>query len=523
MNTKSILDSIKENIDACNWKSPTKKQRAIELCISIFNLYVNDGGNFYQYRSLSNPFFRKVIKTSSYVQEIKNNLIENSILECDHSYNVNTGTGKGYRFSNKVLDYNSDYIIIAALTQNDKKGDVALSCPNDEIDAALSCPNMQINPALCCPIENQLKRITFKSEINEWINNYKINRNDILINDDIKDDFVKIQFENGSYRYGFQNALSFAKEQNKDLIQHKDKCYVENIDEFLNRKTNEIKLIFRKVVFDIENGIYRATRNQTNNRLDYNFTNMKSDIFSFILFDGEELEELDIANSQFSILSHINKNIDEDFIELAQSGKLYRFISDAFNITEKEAKNKMFRVAFDKVKKEQDDIRSIFPKTMDFIDSYKNKYGYKSFSNLLQKVESNIMIDGLFKTLIDEGYEVFPIHDAFRVKKSESDKIKEKIEDYFNSIDFKCLLRNKKKSESKIIKYKYGNFKDVEIEITKEEIILTSNFIKEMKKEYGDICQANLIDFLNCEYKGTYLYLEYRKKYPMNNGQQHLV
>ena len=282
-------------------------------------------------------------------------------------------------------------------------------------------------------------------------------------------------------------------------------------------------MIFRKLVFDIENEIYRVSRNDTNFRLDYNFTNMKSDLFKYILFDNEELEELDIANSQFAMLSHICSDIDDIFIELSQSGKLYSYISEKFNITELEAKNKMFCVAFGQVEKKQDDIRSIFPKTMEFIDNYKKKNGYKSFSNLLQVSESNIMIDGLFKILNEEGYEVFPIHDAFRIKKSDLEKVKNRIDEYFNSINFKCLLRNKKKPESRIIKYKYGNFKDVEIELTKEEVIAMSEYAKEIRNKFGDVCMEHFKEFMKDQYKGTYLYLEYRKKYPMNYGDNNLV
>ena len=232
---------------------------------------------------------------------------------------------------------------------------------------------------------------------------------------------------------------------------------------------------------------------------------MKSDILNYLLYDGEEMVELDISNAQFAILSFITNSLDEEFVKLSQNGKLYNKIS----------KEDMFRIAFDKVKREQDDIRDIFPMTMKFIDEYKNKFGYKLFSNLLQKTESMIMIDNLLPYLYDKGYRVFTIHDAIRVKKSQVDEVKSEIEILFNKIGFKCNLRIKDKSETiketEIIRYK--NFKDVSIDkVSIDDKKLFISKINELKQIGLEPSESLLIDMnIFDRYKTWYLYDKWRK------------
>jgi hypothetical protein len=198
-------------------------------------------------------------------------------------------------------------------------------------------------------------------------------------------------------------------------------------------------------IFNLQNACFYEGRNNNNNRLDYNLTSLNKELFDFLAFDGEPLVELDIANAQYAIAAHINVNADSNFIDAAQNGLLYEYIGNKLKITCGEAKGLMFRVSFDKVKSdlEFDQIRNLFPKLMAWIDSYKKANGYKKFSNLLQRNESKLMIDGLFMFLISKRYEVFPIHDAIRVKQSQEQEVKALCIEYFKSVGFKCLLRDK--------------------------------------------------------------------------------
>jgi len=230
---------------------------------------------------------------------------------------------------------------------------------------------------------------------------------------------------------------------------------------------------------------------------------MKSDLLDYLEIDGEDLIELDIANAQFALLSYIIEDLDIDFIKKTQEGKLYN-----------NDKKEWFRIAFDKIKKEQDEYRDLYPKTMKFIDSYKKEFGYKSFSILLQNIESIIMIDGLLPRLIDK-YDVFPIHDAIRVKASQVNEVKKEIENFFKDINFKCLVRNKKETE--IINYR--GIKDVEIyKVSTEDKKLFISKINELKENDIEPSENIFLDMkLWSKEKTWYLYTKWRSKNPYKN------
>lgn len=207
-------------------------------------------------------------------------------------------------------------------------------------------------------------------------------------------------------------------------------------------------MVYTKQLFDIENNIIYVDRNETNNRLDTNLTNLKSDLWECLTLDNEELVEIDIKNAQFTILSNITTELDESFISNAQNGTLYEYVAKELNTTRKEAKNLMFNVAFDKVKTKQDIIRNIFPKTMLFVDAYKKENGYKTFSNLLQKYESNLMIDGLLNHLVKKEYKVFTVHDSIKCKESDYNDVLNEIVDFMTSNNFKCSFNTNIKEKT---------------------------------------------------------------------------
>lgn len=476
---KSILENIKNAVESIKWSSETKKEKALNLCIYIYNLYIYEGGDFHIYKQFSKSYFKKIIKTSSYVYEIKNNLINNNILQVykNGTYTMEKNS-KGYRFNPLLIEGNYTDLkgpIFNNDTDADLKGPKNLgqelklsnkvnnnlnklyNLINKSNSLHISGPILIINELESSEsiiknlITKGLENIVFKDEVNDYINNFHITKEDIQTNENINDEYLNIIFDLDSYRYKKQTALSLSKEQGLDLIKYKDNCYIDNVETFLIRKTNDIRLIMRKSIFEIKNKIFRVSRNETNRRLDYNLTNMKSELLKYILFEGEELVELDISNAQFSILSFLTDELDDNFIKLSREGQLYEYVSEKLKISKLEAKGKMFRVAFDRVEDYQNDIRELFPLTMNFIDGYKNELGYKAFSNLCQNAESLIMIDGLLNYLIKKGYKVFTIHDAIRVKKSDLDNIKKDIEVFFKEIDFKCNLRNKKEKVNKDI------------------------------------------------------------------------
>ena len=461
---KSILETIKDEISKIDFDNKNLHKKAIDVCVAIYDMYVYQKGDFYQYKSLSSKYFDIITKSKAYSYIIIKKLKEYNIIECDNSYNVVKGIGKGYRFNKNLLggeyilegtigNIKSDKVQTSILEgtigniKSDKVQTLSSFISNNLIYNLYNNLSLYYNCSLLAP-GLDLESIEIDVKVYDFISNFNLKREDILVDDEITDEYVIID----EYRYKRENAILFTIENNTNLIKYKERFYFEKVNDFLIRKTNDLKLIYKKSIFDIENKIFRISRNETNYRLDYNFTNMKSDLLEYIMVDGEKLIELDIANSQFAILSNLFYNhLDKDFNEFAQNGTLYEYISSKLNISREDSKKKMMRVAFDKVKKEQDDLRSIFPKMMKFIDALKNTYGYKIISSILQIIESTIMIDYILPELLKKELKVFPIHDAFRVKKSDLESVYSEITKSFKEIDFKCNLRNKKEKVNKDI------------------------------------------------------------------------
>ncbi len=454
--SKSILVSIQQAVNAIQWKTPLQKQKALNLCASIFNLYRLNNQLYNNYQSLSTNYFAKVM-TCKRDYAIKDKLVRAGILECDNKYSVVKHTAKGYRFNPQFFADINVYSTGQTFTYSSTNFfltnfNYITFVPHQEPCFYYTTQKEYLQNYYY----HNLSKLTFTGDIDTHINALaQIQEHNLSINQTITDQYVYITFNKERYRYSLPNALLLAQENNLDLIQYKDKCYIDEPTSFIEQKTKQLQITYCQSVFNINNRLFYCDRNDTNNRLDYNLTGLKKDLFNYLLFDGEKLEELDIANAQFAIAAHLNTTIDANFIDHAQRGSLYLYTCEALNLNKGIAEDTkslkargkalMFRVAFDKVKHdyEFEQVRKLFPKYMNWADSYKKQNGYKSFANLLQKTEAEIMIDGLLMHLIAKGYDVFTIHDALRVKESQAEDIKAIVDAYFASISFKCLVRNK--------------------------------------------------------------------------------
>ena len=452
MNNQSILVSIQQSVNQIKWKNPLQKAKALILCASIFNLYRVNGQLYSGFISLSRNYFISQLP-SKRDYNIKKNLVDNGILICDNKYSVVQHIGKGYKFNSKFFTESNISSTATTFTYSTATNNSTISylCPHQ---APCIYYNQDRPFSLQSHFRALLERLTFSSDIDTQINKLsEIHAQNLTINENITDQYVYLTLTKKKYRYSLQKAIEFAKETNNDLIQYKDKFYIDTPDNFIANKSLQLRISYCHSVFNIKNKIFYCDRNDTNNRLDYNLTGLKKELFDNLLFDGEKLIELDIANAQFAIAAHLNETIDANFIDNAQEGSLYLYTARALNLSKGIAEDEellkargkalMFRVAFDKVKSdcEFEQVRTLFPEYMKWADSYKKQHGYKSFSILLQKKEAEIMIDGLLMALIAKGYDVFPIHDALRVKQSQVEEIRTLVNGYFGSVGFECFVR----------------------------------------------------------------------------------
>ncbi len=465
MNNQSILVSIQKSVSQIRWATPLQQQKAVLLCKSIFNLYTKNGCRFNEYMSLSKNYFTTILPSKrDYI--IKQILVDNKILESDNSYSVAKGIGKGYRFSKDCLRQDNISSTVMTFTFSNSQSTMSYLCPHTESKTETTIAEGRLNDlnnsrqvtgvtiSYLCPhttsqyyqayYHSLLNRLSFDDDTDELITSISsITPDSLITNQSITDQYIYINHEKAKYRYTREKAISLALQTGNDLIKFKDKFYVDQPEHFIENKSRQLKITYCQSVFNIKNGLFYCDRNDTNNRLDYNLTGFKKELFTKLKFDGERLTELDIANAQFAIAAHLNPQIDDTFICHAEAGTLYNYIEKEMKLPEGEGKALMFRIAFDKVRaiSEFENMRTLFPEFMRWVDTYKQEHGYKLFSNLLQKKEAEIMIDGLLPHLIDSGYDVFTIHDALRVKEPQTKDIYEIACNYFTRIGFKCVLR----------------------------------------------------------------------------------
>lgn len=276
----------------------------------------------------------------------------------------------------------------------------------------------------------------------------KLNISEFKTNEDIsKTEFNVIIKESDRQRtYWLQKdrALEIAFKDRKSLIEDSGKYYLMDEYEFILMKRQAIYMSYKDCIQKMHKGWFFSKRNETNRRLDTNFTNMANILTKRICQDNN-LVQFDLANSQFAILSDIFSKDTftpdfEIFKRESYNGTLYEYIQQNLNVDSRsKAKLMVFQLLFSKETNsdpKKDEIRKLFPSVVDKIDEFKIKNGYKNFSISLQKRESEIFIDGLWKKLKLLGYFCITKHDCIIVRREDKETIKNIISEFFTEINF---------------------------------------------------------------------------------------
>ena len=234
----------------------------------------------------------------------------------------------------------------------------------------------------------------------------------------------------------------------------------------------------REIYMIKDNNIY-FKRNSTNFRLDSNLTNLRSDYKYF--HTRNDLSVIDLKNSQPFLLSYLlnyytsitsntilsdvdvtgatapfihkvrglpfnsddiqilSEGLFSDFkelkryTELCQNGTLYEYLATHFNTNRDEAKlnvMKIFYSANNLYRKEKKVFNKLFPQVGKFMRVFKDIYGYETFAILLQRMESELVLDNVCRIMVTQGITPLTIHDSWIVP---TDKVQESI-DIINSI-----------------------------------------------------------------------------------------
>lgn len=278
---------------------------------------------------------------------------------------------------------------------------------------------------------------------------------DFKTNEQINETRIEVIFKNGNYESKYwttlDNALEKAKEYNFSLIQDKRKFYIMDEEEFIHLKKDFIFCSYRDSIDKLEKKYYYASRNSTNNRFDSNITNMCNKIIDEIM-QKNNLVELDLSNSQFAIMSYVMpQELKGDdislFKRLCYEGGLYEYIQEVLQLdTRKEAKQVTFELLFSSYKNKSpllNKLKEFFPNVIQWINDYKKENGSNQFAIMLQKKESEMFIDDIWKELKKQKFFALTKHDCIICKKEDEQPIREIIEIYFDYIGFEGKLNKK--------------------------------------------------------------------------------
>ena len=276
----------------------------------------------------------------------------------------------------------------------------------------------------------------------------KVNLKMYKVNQEIEMDSMYVTFRDWSKEHKYwmkkEVAISKANELGRLLIEDEGRYYISDEYEFILRKKTAMYQSYQTSILRMDKGIFYGSRNITNNRLDTNITNL-SKLLTDEICKENNLVQFDLANSQFAILSDVlNGKIEsEDFTEFQRQsykGELYEYMMQKIGVPDRErAKKMMFELMFSKEGNKTElkqKLKEIFPTVVKYVDEYKHKNGYKEFSIMLQKRESEIFIDGLYSKIKKQKLFCLTKHDSLIVRKSDELVVENLIRDYFSHIKF---------------------------------------------------------------------------------------
>lgn len=247
-------------------------------------------------------------------------------------------------------------------------------------------------------------------------------------------------------------------------------------------------MIHQSQINSIADGFLFFKRNKTNGRLDSNLTSLPSYLRKYINND-DKLFEIDIKNSQpyflYSILKEdetVNKEECEKYGNFVINGTLYEFLIPSFeeaglirkeldpNVKRNAVKLKLFSIFYSKITsylKIKQVFASEFPTIMNYInrmnsvksivedeDSPRKGKENSALAIMLQKRESEMILDVVMVELQARGLQPLTIHDSFVCKENDAPTVayvlQEKCRERFGvapAVHLNCLFDSKEDIE----------------------------------------------------------------------------
>lgn len=408
----------------------TKKQKhkALKLVSIMLNRANRDSLLMTEYTDLPQAYLQKVFgKYHAWFKKLR----ETDVIQSNEKYHQ--GKSKAYRINPDLLT------------------DRFRRCSYQEQGLHI-CSTVSLKPFVVKDLKtlriNQENLIQLTEQYAE-----SIQISDFKINSQIDNDF----FEVIDRKYGtkrmttLQRAIEVATARGMAVIKDRNKYYLDYADHFISEKKRAVRFHYLKAIDKLNKGIYYVHRNQTNNRLDTNLTNLCELITEQIMEDNH-LCSLDLSNSQFAIFCYLYEQAGHErtldflrFKQLAVNGELYDEVKDLLDLdSRRDAKGLMFELFFSSYRynpRRKTQLRKYFPTVVSFIDEYKKEHGDNTFAIELQKQESVIFIDNIYQRIKAEGLFCLTKHDSVIVSRTDHKRAKQIIESYFEEIDFQGRLK----------------------------------------------------------------------------------
>lgn len=435
---------LKEDLESLNL-SKIKFDRSVQLLSKLKSNSYKQHGNYTTLVRMPKTYLDKLL-TKKY-NLVLEPLIEAGIISRNNFFSKERGICKEYGIAKKYYYKNKEVIEENIWEYGVDMCIIAYTCPlflkPFETQTVTSWVREDLKT-----LKFDLKKLTIlaKNRVS------KISILDFKINSQIQDEYVQVTvFRNGSvvkYWAEVAKLLEQGELEGLTLIQDKRKVYLMEVEDFITMKKTTLSVYYQDALMRLEKGIWFASRNKTNFRLDSNITNMCNVLVEQIVEDND-LCQIDLMNSQFTILSNIlPKDLvhpsTEIFKQLSMSGELYTYIMDKLSLEDRGvAKKVTFELLFSSHKNKSTllaQLKEVFPEVLEYIKNYKVVYGDKEFSIMLQKFESDLFVDTVWSQVKKLGLFCLTKHDSIICKKEDSKIVQEILTKCFEERSFEGRL-----------------------------------------------------------------------------------
>lgn len=410
--TRFVPQLVLQTIETLEYSRKDDLYCIIDMIYRKSQYYKTPLQKMYGYIEIPNKVFQTVIARPEYLSSALKFLKEEHIIDVNEHYSVGSFS-KGYKINSDLLSKKMTVLIkdkninkrIEKLEKekrswNEKKLEFSKSnyYKNFKIDYEAA------NAFILNQAQKELKLVCLNANIK-------------CTEEDIK----SIITCTGDYKK-FRAQLMLLKRKETNNI--------------LNRLIN-----YQFKIMAIRDNYLYFKRNETNQRLDTNLTNLPSVLRQFIV-SNETLYNIDFKNSQpyflYCLLKHeigFDKKELERYGKLVVEGNFYEYLAEEWRketgdkIERVKVKSMLFKIFFSKVEsfqKIKTFFGKLFPGIMEYINDA-NKVNNAIIANRLSTIESTTIISVIIPELGELGIKPFTIHDSFVCKESEVEKIIEVV------------------------------------------------------------------------------------------------